>query len=159
MSKKGDNEPKKGTSGSDLEKSPPKNVEPMEDVESSKPEEPKSEPPTTEDEAQPASEPPVTDQHNVNADGKAPSEMDIEPAAPASYKMDVDDPAEGFVIVDEGGVEDQLAQEKATEGKGVNIASEKEDVGAGAQPPDNVDSTAAPKLDTEMKGTFPPFCK
>lgn len=144
MAKK-ESEPKKG-SGSDIEKSPT-NPEPMEEVDSTKPEEPKSEPPAEEMDTQP--EPAVTEN---DAKSEPPvAENEAQPEVPATDKdmMDVD-PAEDFVVIEGGGEGDDLAQEKATarekeKENGENIASEKETVGAGAQLPNDVDSVAAPE--------------
>lgn len=151
MARKDTSEPKKGN-GSDNEKSPVNATttkddgEPMGEVESGKPEEPKSEPSAEnetkpmEDVTKPAEEtlkpveeiPKPADEKAKPVDGPSkPAEENAKPMhepAENSSAMEIDT-ADDFVIVEGGGQGDELAQEKATKKK-----SNGEDVSAGAQP-------------------------
>jgi hypothetical protein len=156
--------------------------EPMEDVEATtKPKEPKSEAPPDAEEMDIESEPPAAESDSkvepsatVETEAKHAAENDAEPktatSVAATDAIDVD-PAEDFVVIESGGERDQLAQEKAVEKekekgedsmvteKSEDIAAAKEgkeDVSAGAQPPNNVDSAIASEPNTEMKGNFTP---
>jgi hypothetical protein len=157
LAKKDTTEPKKGN-GSDNEKSPVNasttkdDGEPMGEVESGKPEEPKSEPSAEnetkrmEDVTKPAEE--IPKPANVNAKPVVgPSKSAEENAKPMhepaenSSAMEIDT-ADDFVIVEGGGQGDELAQEKATKKK-----TNGEDVSAGAQPSNDVSIA-------EMKGNL-----
>ena len=167
MAKKDTTEPKKG-SGSENDKSPVNATkddgEPMEEVESAKPEESKSEHPAerdtkqmedvskhTEEAPKPAEDFPKPVEENAKPadviskpaeDIAEPAEDIAEPAGNSSG-MEVDS-ADDFVVVEGGGQDDELAQEKANEKK---TKSNGEDVSAGAQPSNDV-------AIAEMKGTW-----
>lgn len=156
LAKKETTEPKKGN-GSDNGKSPINATtgrddgEPMEEIESGKPKEPKSEPPA-ENETKPMEDVPKPAEETSKPAEEIPKPVDgplkltdenVKPAnepAGTSSAMEVDT-TDDFVIVEGGGQGDELAQEKAIEKK-----SNGEDVSAGPQP-SNV-SVA------EMKGTL-----
>lgn len=117
MAKKVTTEPKKG-SGSDNEKSPVNTSaakdggEPMDEIESAKPEESKSGP--TENDAKPM-EGVTKPAEGIPKPDNGPAKPADEPAGNSSA-MEVGT-ADDFVVVEGGGPGDELAQEKATEKK------------------------------------------
>lgn len=65
----------------------------------------------------------------------------------STTQVESGDPEGDFVLVEGGGEIDEMSQEKAAEKK-----KNGEEVSAGAQPPENVESAAATEPVAEMKG-------